>query len=164
MTDVLAAEFSYTSPVDIRILFLRIFGALFLCGLIGLEREIRKNTAGIRTNMLIGLAATIYALVTLHMLQTMGTGDTDTRMDPIRLVEAVTSGVAFLAAGVVVYTRGSVRGLTTGASMWLSAGVGLTVGLGMWVVAIIATITGLVVLWLLRKTEIAVGIKEEDAG
>ena len=164
MTDVLAAEFSYTSPVDIRILLLRIFGALFLCGLIGLEREIRKNTAGIRTNMLIGLAATIYALVTLHMLQNIGTGDTDTQMDPIRLVEAVTSGVAFLAAGVVVYTRGSVRGLTTGASMWLSASVGLTVGLCMWVVAVIATITGLVVLWLLRKTEIAVGIKEEDTG
>ena len=98
------------------------------------------------------------------MLQNIGTGDTDTQMDPIRLVEAVTSGVAFLAAGVVVYTRGSVRGLTTGASMWLSAGVGLTVGLGMWVVAVIATITGLVVLWLLRKTEIAVGIKEEDTG
>ncbi len=164
MTEVLASEFSYHSPVDIRILFLRIFGALFLCGLIGLEREIRNNTAGIRTNMLIGLSATIYSLVTLHMLQTM-TGDSDaTRMDPIRLVEAVTSGVAFLAAGVVVYTRGDVRGLTTGASMWLSAGVGLTVGLGMWIVAIVATITGVIVLWLLRKTEIALGIKEEEDG
>ncbi|MDY6962283.1 MAG: MgtC/SapB family protein, partial [Pseudomonadota bacterium] len=85
-----------------------------------------------------------------------------TRMDPVRLVEAVTSGIAFLAAGVIVYTKGSVRGLTTGASMWLSAAIGLSVGMGMWVVAVAATVTGIIVLWLLRETEIAAGIKSDD--
>lgn len=161
MTETLAAEFSNTSPVSIEVLFLRIFGALILCGVIGLEREIRKNTAGIRTNMLIGLAATVFTLVMLQMMTTLGDGDT-TRMDPVRLVEAVTSGIAFLAAGVIVYTKGSVRGLTTGASMWLSAAIGLSVGMGMWLVAAAATITGILVLWLLRKTEIAAGIKSDD--
>ena len=161
MTETLAAEFSNTSPVSIEVLLLRILGALLLCGVIGLEREIRKNTAGIRTNMLIGLAATVFTLVTLQMMKTLGDGDT-TRMDPVRLVEAVTSGIAFLAAGVIVYTKGSVRGLTTGASMRLSAAIGLSVGMGMWVVAVAATVTGIIVLWLLRETEIAAGIKSDD--
>ncbi|MCJ8518467.1 putative Mg2+ transporter-C (MgtC) family protein [Pseudorhizobium tarimense] len=158
MMETLSSEFSNMSPVSMGVLFLRIFGALILCGIIGLEREIRKNTAGIRTNMLIGLAASVFALVTLQMLKTFGDADT-TRMDPVRLVEAVTSGVAFLAAGVIVYARGDVRGLTTGASMWVSAAIGLTVGIGMWSVAIIATVTGILVLWLLRKAEHAAGIK-----
>ncbi|MFN7102528.1 MAG: MgtC/SapB family protein [Pseudorhizobium sp.] len=161
MTEILAEEFSNTSPVAIEVLLLRIFGALLLCGIIGLEREFRKNTAGIRTNMLIGLAATIFTLVTLQMMKTLGDGDT-TRIDPVRLVGAVTSGIAFLAAGVIVYTKGSVRGLTTGASMWLSAAIGLSVGMGMWLVAAAATITGIIVLWLLRETEVAVGIKSDD--
>lgn len=162
MTEILAEEFSNTSPVRIEILLLRILGALILCGIIGLEREIRKNTAGIRTNMLIGLAATVFTLVTLQIMETLGDDVDTTQIDPVRLVEAVTSGIAFLAAGVIVYTKGSVRGLTTGASMWLSAAIGLCVGLGMWIVAIAATVTGIIVLWLLRETEIAVGIKSDD--
>ncbi|MCF6368182.1 MgtC/SapB family protein [Rhizobium halophilum] len=162
MIDTLASEFSNTSPVSMEVLFLRILGVLVFCGVIGLEREIRKNTAGIRTNMLIGLAAAIFALVTLQMLEIFGEDTNATRLDPVRLVEAVTSGVAFLAAGVIVYTRGDVRGLTTGASMWLSAAIGLTVGIGMWSVAIVATVTGIIVLWLLRKAERAVGIKDDS--
>lgn len=162
MSDILASEFSNTSPVGLVVLVLRIFGALILCGMIGLEREIRKNMAGIRTNMLIGLAATVFALVTLQMLETYdGSGDV-AQIDPVRLVEAVTSGVAFLAAGIIVYSRGDVRGLTTGASMWLSAGIGLTVGLGMWAVAAVATLTGIIVLWLLREAEQLAGIKSDD--
>jgi putative Mg2+ transporter-C (MgtC) family protein len=73
----------------------------------------------------------------------------------------VTAGVAFLAAGVVVYTRGDVKGLTTGASMWLSAAIGLSTGLGMWPLAVIASGAGIVVLWTLRRIQVMTGIKEE---
>lgn len=114
---------------------MRVFGAVILCGLIGLEREFHKNTAGLRTNMLIGLAAVTFCIITIHMMETMAEGHEAARLDPIRLVEAVTAGIAFLAAGVVVYTRGDVKGLTTGASMWLSAAIGLSAGLGMWPLA-----------------------------
>jgi putative Mg2+ transporter-C (MgtC) family protein len=95
------------------------------------------------------------------MMETMAEGHEAARLDPIRLVEAVTAGVAFLAAGVVVYTRGDVKGLTTGASMWLSAAIGLSRGLGMWPLAVIASGAGIVVLWTLRRIQVMTGIKEE---
>ena len=162
MLEALIAEFTTASPVPPGIMILRVIGAVLFCGVIGLEREFRKNAAGLRTNMLIGLAAVVFTLVTLHMLETMGGNQDATRLDPVRLVEAVTAGIAFLAAGVIVYARGDVHGLTTGASMWLSAAIGLSVGLGMWSVALAATVVGIVILWLLRKTEVAVGMKDEN--
>lgn len=160
MSDAIIAEFTTASPVPPGIMILRILGAVAFCGIIGLEREFRRNAAGLRTNMMIGLAAVVFTLVTLHMLETMGDNQDATRIDPVRLVEAVTAGIAFLAAGVIVYARGDVHGLTTGASMWLSAAIGLSVGLGLWSVAFTATVTGIVILWLLRRTEIAVGMKD----
>jgi putative Mg2+ transporter-C (MgtC) family protein len=151
MLDTLAEEFSHDAPVAIEVLFARILGSALLCGLIGLERESVNNPAGLRTNMLIGLAATVFTLVGLQVMQ----------IDPIRLVEAVTAGIAFLAAGVIIYTRQNLTGLTTGASMWLSGGIGLCIGFGMWLVAIVATSAGIIILWLLRKTQVAVGMKDE---
>ncbi|OHV84241.1 MgtC/SapB family protein [Rhizobium sp. LCM 4573] len=161
MLTTLADEFSHEAPVVIEVLFARIFGSVILCGLIGLERESRRNPAGLRTNMLIGLAATVFALVGLQIMHEFGNKPDTVQIDPIRLVEAVTAGIAFLAAGVIIYTRGDVKGLTTGASMWLSGAIGLCVGLGMWLVAVVATAVGIIILWLLRKTEVAVGTKEE---
>ena len=117
--------------------------------------------AGLRTNMLIGLSVTIFTLVTLHITNNLAPTNDAMRMDPIRLIEAVTGGIAFLAAGVVVFTRGSVQGLTTGASMWLSGAIGLSVGLGLWLIAAIATLAGIIVLWLVRHSEVALGIKDD---
>jgi putative Mg2+ transporter-C (MgtC) family protein len=157
----LAEEFSMNISIPFEVLLVRVFGAVVLCGLIGLEREFHKNTAGLRTNMLIGLAAVTFCIITIHMMETMAEGHEAARLDPIRLVEAVTAGIAFLAAGVVVYTRGDVKGLTTGASMWLSAAIGLSAGLGMWPLALVAAGAGIVVLWTLRRLQVATGIKED---
>ena len=63
-------------------------------------------------------------------------------MDPIRLVEATTAGVAFLAAGMIVLSRGQVKNLTTGAMLWLSAAIGLAAGLGLWPIAVLAAVLG----------------------
>jgi len=75
------------------------------------------------------------------------------RIDPIRIIEAVTGGVAFLAAGMIVFAQGRVRGLTTGAGMWLSASVGLASGLGLWSLAGLSTLLALVVTRLLGNLE-----------
>ena len=160
MLDSLAKEFSHESPVAIEILLVRMLGAAILCGLIGLERESTKNAAGLRTNMLIGLASVVFTLVTLQMMHEFGNSPQTIQIDPVRMVEAVTAGIAFLAAGVIVYTKGDVKGLTTGASMWLSAAIGLSVGMGMWLVAASATAAGILVLWVLRKTQVAIGLKD----
>ncbi len=74
-------------------------------------------------------------------------------MDPMRLLEAITNGVAFLAAGMIAFTRGRVVGLTTGAGMWLAGAIGLAAGLGFWRIALVATAAALVVLSLLRTVE-----------
>jgi len=157
--NALRGEFLQTNALPIWILTLRLTGAATLCAVIGFERELKKNTAGLRTNMLVGLAATTFALITLQMVSDAGSIET-VQVDPIRLVEAVTAGVAFLAAGTIVVQHGNIQGLTTGAGMWLSAAIGLATGLGFWTLALFTTIAGLLVLAGLRKIEYKMGLKD----
>lgn len=152
----LAAEFGRHPEPGAAIVALRLVGAAILCGLIGLEREMRDHPAGLRTNILIGLACAAFALIAQGLIDTME-GEA-IRIDPLRLIEAVTSGIAFLAAGLIVLSRGYLRGLTTGASIWLSAAVGLAVGLGQWLVAVLAAVGGLVTLTLVTRLETWLGI------
>ncbi|WP_053997465.1 MgtC/SapB family protein [Ahrensia marina] len=161
MLEQLKSEFEFISDPSIVIIAIRLAGAALLCGLIGYEREIHKNTAGLRTNMLVGAASACFAIITLTMLNSPLAGE-DVQADPIRLVEAVTNGVAFLAAGIVVFTQGKVKGLTTGASMWISAAIGLAVGLGYWPIALATTLLGVLILAVLRRVQFAMGMKEKD--
>jgi putative Mg2+ transporter-C (MgtC) family protein len=150
---MLAEEFLGNTVLPIPIIALRLFGAALLCGVIGFEREAVDRAAGLRTHMVVGVAAAAYALITLQIIELYaGRGDI-VRMDPIRLVEAVTAGVAFLAAGMIVLSRGKVRNLTTGAGMWLAAATGLGVGLGLWPIALLAAVLGLVIVRLVGRLE-----------
>jgi putative Mg2+ transporter-C (MgtC) family protein len=135
-----------------RLLLAAIFGAA-----IGFEREWRNRPAGLRTHILVCVAAATFAILTIEiihapMFTTDALGDA-VKVDPIRVVEAVTAGVAFLAAGVVIFTRGQVHGLTTGAGMWLAGAIGVASGLGLWQIALFATLIALVVLALLYAFE-----------
>lgn len=129
-----------------QVIALRMVGAVVLCGMIGFERERAQQAAGLRTHILVGLAAALYSILTMDLAARYA-HDPSVKTDPLRIVEAVTGGVAFLAAGMIVFTNGAVRGLTTGAGMWLAAAVGLACGLGLWGVAAMAT--GLAVLVML---------------
>ncbi len=100
-------------------------------------------------------------MITLYMMDRLAIGNAAVRFDPIRLVEAVTAGITFLAAGVIVFTKGDVKGLTTGASMWLSGAIGLACGLGLWSVALVASLAGVAILWLLRHLQYATGLKDD---
>ncbi|HPG21603.1 MAG TPA: MgtC/SapB family protein [Amaricoccus sp.] len=153
LMDALLSEIMVAPTIPWAVLVLRLAGALLLCGLIGLERESRDRPAGLRTHMMVGLASAVYCIVLLEMIAAFGEGEGQLRLDPVRLIEAVTSGVAFLAAGMIVFAKGEVRGLTTGTSLWLAAAVGLAVGLGLWPVAVLATILALVVVGLLKRAE-----------
>ena len=79
--------------------------------------------------------------------------------DPVRIIEAVTAGVAFLAAGAIIQSRGSVTGLTTGAGMWLAGALGLSAGLGYYVVGGMAALIGLIVLAVLGRLQVDDTIK-----
>jgi putative Mg2+ transporter-C (MgtC) family protein len=159
--DALAEEFLRAPEPAVWIALLRLIGAATLCSLIGLERGLRDQAAGVRTNMLVGLAAATFAILATSLIARHA-GD-NIRIDPLRLIEAVTGGVAFLAAGLIVFSRGEVRGLTTGATVWLSAAVGLAVGLGQWLVAVVAAGAALFILIVVRRLERRIGLKEDRA-
>jgi putative Mg2+ transporter-C (MgtC) family protein len=130
LIDMARAEFPDPGVLPWPVLPVRLCGSLLLCGAVGWEREVSNRPAGLRTHMLAGPGATVCSILTLELVSRPEFPET-VRMDPLRIIEAVTGGVAFLAAGMVIFAKGEVRGLTTGAGLWLAAGVGLCCGLGL---------------------------------
>jgi len=123
-----------------------------LCGaILGYEREITDQTAGLRTHMMIALAAAIFTLITFEIVQSV---DDANRADPIRIIEAVTAGVAFLAAGAIIQSGPkTVKGLTTGAGMWTAGALGMACGGGFYAIAALGTLFAFVILATLRRLE-----------
>ena len=126
-------------------LILSIF-LLILGGMIGIERESRRKPAGLRTHMLISMAAALFIIVSQQLGSLPFGVEGEIRIDPLRLIEAVTAGVAFLAAGIIFTSGGKVRNITTGASMWLAGAVGLACGSGQVPLAVMATTIVVVVI------------------
>jgi putative Mg2+ transporter-C (MgtC) family protein len=148
---MLQDELMGSLALPLPVIIARLIGAALLCGLIGFEREASARAAGLRTHMTIGVAAATFTLITLHLIEIYGDRPDTIRMDPIRLVEATTAGVAFLAAGMIVLSKGEVKNLTTGAGMWLAASIGLAAGLGLWPVAVLAAVLALIIVGILGR-------------
>jgi putative Mg2+ transporter-C (MgtC) family protein len=123
---------------------LRLVAALILGGALGFDRELKNRPAGLRTHMLTALAAAIFAIVTIELGEAARLSGAHS--DPVRAIEAVTAGVAFLAAGTIIQSRGRVHGLTTGAGMWLAGAVGVASGFGFMTIALLATVLALIIL------------------
>lgn len=142
---------------------LRVLAAVVVGSLIGLDRELRNKPAGLRTHILISLAAALFTLITFELHeQFAGDGDGTKTADPVRIIEAVTAGVAFLAAGAIIQSRGNVHGLTTGANMWLAGALGVACGAGYYFLAFIGTVFALIVLVVLAKIERRLNGRAED--
>lgn len=158
MLETLSAELSTTfTAVTFEVSLLRLLAALLLGGVIGFERERRSKPAGLRTHMLVSLAACLFIIVGLELSRLDFGGTDDLRIDPLRLIEAVTAGVAFLAAGLIFTAGGEVRNVTTGASLWLSGAIGLGCGAGQIPLAALTTVIVLMVLLVLRWIERRMG-------
>jgi putative Mg2+ transporter-C (MgtC) family protein len=112
--------------------------ALLLSAAIGLEREIRQKDAGLRTHILVGIGAALFMLISKY-------GFTDVLerglvvLDPSRMAAQIVSGIGFLGAGLIFVRRDAVRGLTTAASVWVTAAVGSAAGAGLLVLAALTT-------------------------
>ncbi|OHD19081.1 MAG: hypothetical protein A2087_12670 [Spirochaetes bacterium GWD1_61_31] len=106
--------------------------SLVACGMIGLEREIQKQTAGWRTHIVIGIGATLLMMLSIWLPQMTGEGDS------ARIAAQVVSGIGFLGAGAFLKIGNNVKGLTTAATLWFCAGLGLTIGAGMWKISLVA--------------------------
>ncbi|WP_294923032.1 MgtC/SapB family protein [uncultured Paracoccus sp.] len=150
MLEQILNDLTRPQSLPLGLIAFRLSVAVILGGIIGWERETHARAAGLRTHMLITLASACFALVAIELATTTGFGGPELRIDPLRLIEAVTAGVAFLAAGSIIVSGGSVRGLTTGASMWLCGAIGLCCGTGDLRLAILVTGMALVVLYLVR--------------
>lgn len=155
--EALVEEFGHPTYTSFPVIAARLLLATLFGAIIGFEREWRNRPAGLRTHILVCVAAATFAILTIEIIHAPMFGSDllkDTvKVDPIRIVEAVTAGVAFLAAGVVIFTKGEVHGLTTGAGMWLAGAIGVACGLGLWQIALFASILALVVLGLLHAFE-----------
>lgn len=132
---------------------LRLLAATLLAGAIGVGPELRDKPAGLRTHMLTGLAAALFTLITFEIREKVTRGDAVFGADPIRIIEAVTAGVAFLASGMIIASRRDVTGLTTGAGMWLAGAVGVACGAGMYSLALVSTGLALAIAVLVRVFE-----------
>jgi putative Mg2+ transporter-C (MgtC) family protein len=155
MSDLIAQELTMTfQTVPFGVALIRILAAVLLAGVIGAEREWRERPAGLRTHMLVSLAACLYVVVGREMVNTDFVGtDGQMRSDPLHLIEAVTAGVAFLVAGIIFTSGGKVQNVTTGASLWLTGAIGLACGAGQIPLAAMATVLVLVVLLLVSALE-----------
>lgn len=115
-----------------------IVAALVLGGLIGLEREVHRKPAGLRTNMMICMAATVFTL----LAKSTYSDDSESRV-----IQGIITGVGFLGAGALMHTSGNVHGMTTAATIWLVTSVGIACGMERYDIAVIVTILALAVLW-----------------
>lgn len=124
-------------------LIFRMFLALSLGGLIGLERQWRARTAGVRTNALVSLGSALFVVMGAYSFS-------GPDADPTRVAAQIVSGIGFLGAGVIMKQGASVSGLNTAATLWASAAIGSLAGGGMPVIATVGTVTVALANWLLR--------------
>lgn len=136
---------------------LTVLYAMFLGGLMGFERELAQKPAGLRTHMLVAGASALLVVLGEIMINNYSTGTVVEiiQSDPIRIMEAIITGISFLGAGTIIFRdrNETVEGLTTAASILFAAGVGIAVALKQYLLAAILTIIAIVILFGLGYIE-----------
>ena len=132
----------------------RTAGALAIGAMIGFERSFHGRPAGFRTHSLVCIASAILMIVTVYQNRWMTVLEHDAiRTDPTRMAQGIMTGIGFLGAGVIFKEGLTVRGLTTAASIWITAAIGILVGIGFWLAAMVGATATLIVLSLFRVIE-----------
>jgi len=122
--------------------------ALALSSAIGLEREMRQKSAGLRTYTLVGLGAALFMLISKYGFFDVLDGDT-VMLDPSRVAAQIVSGIGFIGAGLIFVRRDAVRGLTTAAGVWLTAAIGTACGASLSILAIATTVAYFAVVFVI---------------
>jgi putative Mg2+ transporter-C (MgtC) family protein len=132
----------------------RLVAALFAGGLIGLERSHRGRPAGFRTHALVCLASSLLMLVTVYETHWFPqTASARVILDPTRMAQGIMTGIGFVGAGAIIKEGFSVRGLTTAASIWITAAIGILTGIGFYFASAVGTVLALGTLSLFRWVE-----------
>lgn len=137
---------------------LRLLVAGILGAIIGLDREYRAKEAGYRTHFLVSLGSALIMIVSQYGFQEI-IKESSVTLDPSRVAAQVVSGIGFIGAGTIIFQKQIVRGLTTAAGIWATAGIGLAVGAGMYTISIAATLLTLAGLELLSVIFKSIGMK-----
>ena len=133
---------------------IRISFAILAGGMIGLEREFHDKAAGFRTLIFISIGSALFTILSANIAGTTG--------DATRIAAYVVSGIGFLGAGAILRDGNHVTGLTTAATIWLTAAIGMTMGMGDFIFGGLITIVALIVLWIFPVLEHAIDrIREE---
>ena len=132
-------------------LVLRLLLAAGLAGLLGGERELTEQPAGFRTHILVGLGAALFAIISAYGFQSIAeAAPRQVRADPTRIASQIVVGIGFLGGGAIIKYGASIRGLTTAASLWVTAAVGTAIGVGALLLGTVTTAITLVALVGLR--------------
>jgi putative Mg2+ transporter-C (MgtC) family protein len=121
--------------ISIRLVVASVLGAA-----IGLERELHAHPAGMRTHLLVSLGSAAFTVLSIFFFESPAAPNGSLPTDPSRIAAQIVSGIGFLGAGAILKYGTSVRGLTTAASLWATAGVGMAAGAGAWFVAVVTTV------------------------
>ncbi len=124
----------------------RLIVAAILGAVVGLEREFHDHPAGMRTHLLVAVGAAAFTILSIEAFAAPGA-------DPARIAAQIVTGIGFLGAGAILKDRGSIKGLTTAASLWAVAAVGMAAGAAAWGVAIATTAIVVISLWPLQEIE-----------
>ena len=153
---------TFETETPILELTLRMGLALVFGGMIGLERELKDRPAGLRTNMMVSLAAATFTLLAAELISESTEQSDIIRVDTLRIIDAVIAGVAFLGAGAIIHGGQDVKGLTTGASLWMAGAIGVACGGDYYVIAIVATGLAVIVLYVVSFVENHFGKPKSD--
>jgi putative Mg2+ transporter-C (MgtC) family protein len=140
----------------------RLLVAIATGAIVGWEREARNKPAGLRTHILVSLGAAVFMVTAVEFVAGFDQQSPEAAAAPIRALQGIVGGVGFLGAGSIVQSRGSVRGITTAASIWVAAAMGAACGMGLFRVAISCGLLSLTVLWALGSIEQAVLGKPDE--
>lgn len=139
---------------DTHLILSRLLLALLAGGIIGLERAIHGREAGFRTHTLVCVSSSLLMLLMAFQWQLIPQEYIDTvRTDPTRMAQGIMTGIGFLGAGVIIKEGLTVRGLTTAASIWMTAAIGIVIGLGFYEPALYATLITVITLSMFRWIE-----------
>lgn len=142
-----------TNGIDEQLLMdiVKIFIAMLAGGIIGFERELKDKPAGLRTNILVSTGSCLFVIFAFRVSELYDD-------DPGRIIGPIITGIGFLGAGTIIRARGSVRGLTSAATIWVVAGVGMSAGMGLFLLSLTISLLVLFILLILPKGEEAISV------
>jgi len=148
----MTTAYKFLPTISYGDMLVRISVSFGLGGLIGLQRELESHPAGLRTHLLVSLGATLFTLAGAYGFQDFS--GLTTTFDPTRVAAQVVSGIGFLGGGAIVKSGLTIQGLTTAATLWVSAAIGVAAAANFWFGAIMITALCLIVLELLKRLEV----------